>query len=241
MASFEQLDLLLGEALENMMGAAQEIRALDTQKTKEYLRHIGMATGELWGIREDVYSFRPDITRDFVSESKSDRPRFEELSKLHERAGVAEERGDFVLARTLYTELLGKSHYGWFKLLAEAGLYRTSKTKMSPTKQFSRSLTAPADFIVSAALRAALTAELIGPRGPLPRFVFRINIKIKDAKPRRALIRASLTNRWIGSPLHSVAPSARLHYADSAQLRRSAKGDKICGHSRKENPVSTNL
>jgi hypothetical protein len=75
-------------------------------------------------------------------------------------------------------------------------------------------------LIVSAALRAALTAELIGPRGPLPRFVFRINIKIKDAKPRRALIRASLTNRWSGSPLHSVAPSARLHYADSAQLRR---------------------
>ena len=36
MASFEQLDLLLGEALENMMGAAQEIRALNTEKTKEY-------------------------------------------------------------------------------------------------------------------------------------------------------------------------------------------------------------
>jgi len=38
---------------------------------------------------------------------------------------------------------------------------------------------------VSAVLRTALTAELIGPRGPLPRFVFRKNIKIKDAKPRR--------------------------------------------------------
>ena len=61
----------------------------------------------------------------------------------------------------------------------------------------------PAEPHVSAALRAALTAELIGPRGPLPRFVFRINIKIKDAKPLRALIRASLTNRLSGSPLHS--------------------------------------
>jgi hypothetical protein len=48
---------------------------------------------------------------------------------LHERAGVAEEKGDFVLARTLYAELLDKSHYGWFKLLAEAGLYRTSEKK----------------------------------------------------------------------------------------------------------------
>ncbi len=129
MASFEQLDLLLGEALENMMGAAQEIRALNTQKTKEYLRHIGMATGELWAIREDVYSFRPDITRDFVTESRSDPPRYEKLSELHLRAGVAEEEGDVVSARALYTELRNSSSYGWFKLLAEAGLYRTSKQK----------------------------------------------------------------------------------------------------------------
>ena len=129
MASFEQLDLLLGEALENMMGAAQEIRALDTQKTKEYLRHIGMATGELWAIREDVYSVRPDIKRDFVTESRSDPPRFEKLSELHQRAGVAEEEGDVVSARALYTELQNSSPYGWFKLLAEAGLYRTSKQK----------------------------------------------------------------------------------------------------------------
>ena len=42
MASFEQLDLLLGEALENMMGAAQEIRALNTEKTKE---------GKAYGVR----------------------------------------------------------------------------------------------------------------------------------------------------------------------------------------------
>jgi hypothetical protein len=129
MASFEQLDLLLGEALENMMGAAQEIRALDTEKTKEYLRHIGMATGELWAIREDIRSFRPDITREFETESRSDPPRYEKLSELHQRAGVAEEQGDFVLARALYNELLNTGHYGWFRLLAEAGLYRTLKEK----------------------------------------------------------------------------------------------------------------
>ena len=110
MASFEQLDLLLGEALENMMGAAQEIRALNTEKTKEYLRHIGMATGELLAIREDICSFRPDITRDFETESRSAPPRYEKLSELHQRAGVAEEQGDFVLARTLYNELLNTGH-----------------------------------------------------------------------------------------------------------------------------------
>jgi len=34
MASFEQLDLLLGEALENMMGAAQEIRRVTGVRLK---------------------------------------------------------------------------------------------------------------------------------------------------------------------------------------------------------------
>jgi hypothetical protein len=51
----------------------------------------------------------------------------------------------------------------------------------------------PVIFIVSAVLRTALTAELIGPRGPLARFVFRKGTK--DAKPRRALTRTALTNK----------------------------------------------
>jgi hypothetical protein len=127
MASFEQLDLLLGEALENMIGAVAEIRALNTQKTEEHLRRIGRVTTELWAIREDVYSVRPDITHDFVTELRMDPPRFEKLDELHQRAGVAEEEGDVVSARALYVELLRNSPYGWFRLLAEAGLYRTSE------------------------------------------------------------------------------------------------------------------
>ncbi len=51
-----------------------------------------------------------------------------------------------------------------------------------------------------AALWAA-PADLSSPKGPLARFVFR---EKKDAKPRRALIRAALTNRSSGSPLHSA-------------------------------------
>jgi hypothetical protein len=128
MASFEQLDLLLGEALENMMGAAAEIRALNTEYTKEGIKHIGMATLELWQIRDHIYSVRPDIKRDFVAEHERDPQRFEELNDLHISAGTAEERGDIALARTLYNDLLHRSRYGWFKLLAEAGLYRTSET-----------------------------------------------------------------------------------------------------------------
>ncbi len=131
MASFEQLDLLLGEALENMMGAAAEIRALNTEHTEEDIKHIGMATIELWAIRDRIYSVRPDIKRDFVVEIERDPQRYEELSDLHQRAGIAEESGNINLALTLYTELLRRSQYGWFKLLGEAGLYRTSKEKIA--------------------------------------------------------------------------------------------------------------
>jgi hypothetical protein len=127
MASFEHLDLLLGEALENMMGAAAEIRALDTEHTEEDIKHIGMATMELWEIRDRIYSVRPDIKRDFVVEHERETQRYEELSDLHQRAGTAEEAGNINLARTLYLELLHRSRYGWFTLLAEAGLYRTSE------------------------------------------------------------------------------------------------------------------
>jgi hypothetical protein len=133
MASFEQLDLLLGEALENMMGAAAEIRALNMEHTEENIKHIGMATLELWQIRDHIYSVRPDIKRDFVAERERDSQRFEELNDLHHRAGIAEEETDIALARTLYIELLHRSQYGWFRLLAEAGLYRTSE-KNEPHK-----------------------------------------------------------------------------------------------------------
>jgi len=128
MASLEQLDLLLGEALEKMMESVKEIRLLKSLKEKTYIRHIGNATTELWAIREDVYSTHRDIKRDFFAESEDDPQRFEVLNELNQRAKAAEEKGDFDLANSLYAELLNTSDYGWFKLLAEAGLYRSSKS-----------------------------------------------------------------------------------------------------------------
>lgn len=138
MASFEQLDLLLGEALEKMMDAAREIRLLKSTKEMTYIRHIGTATTELWAIREDVYSIHPEIKRDFFSENEKDPQRFEMLDELNRRANAAEEKGEKDLAKSLYVEMLNSSEYGWFKLLAEAGLYRTLKNiKKGPTSHFS--------------------------------------------------------------------------------------------------------
>lgn len=92
-----------------------------------------MATLELWQIRDYIYSVRPDIKRDFVAERERDPQRFDELSGLRHRAVIAEEEGDIASARTRYIELLHRSQYGWLKLLAEAGLYRTSE-KNEPNK-----------------------------------------------------------------------------------------------------------
>ena len=55
-----------------------------------------------------------------------------------------------------------------------------------PTSRFTGSpkKPAPSELCVSAALRAALTAELIGPRGPLARFVFREKKKMRNRAAR---------------------------------------------------------
>ena len=107
------------------MAAAAELRALNVEHEKEDSKRIGMATLELWRIRDRIYSLRPEVTRDIVTESRSAPQRFEDLDKLNQRATIAEKAGDTSSARASYADLLKVSRYGWFLLLAEAGLYRT--------------------------------------------------------------------------------------------------------------------
>jgi hypothetical protein len=79
----------------------------------------------LWEVGDAIYEIRPDIKRDFVTEYSNDKQRYEDLSGLHRRAAKSEEAGDYDSAINLYNELLLKSKYGFFKLLAESGLYRS--------------------------------------------------------------------------------------------------------------------
>jgi hypothetical protein len=126
MASFEHLDLLLGQALECMDEAAGEIKALSPFNQKDLLNRIGRSIVELWEVRTSVYEMKPEIKRDFVAEYSNDKLRYEKLSDIHAEAVKAEEQGDQSLAVRYYSELLSISKYGYFKLLAEAGLYRSS-------------------------------------------------------------------------------------------------------------------
>ena len=129
MVTFEHLDLLLGQALECIEEAASEIRELSLVKQKEMLKHIGRSIVELWEVRDLIYEIRPDIKRDFAKEYSKDQQRFEDLNLIQRKAAEAEKGGDYELAINIYNDLLSKSKYGFFKLLAEAGLYRSMALK----------------------------------------------------------------------------------------------------------------
>jgi hypothetical protein len=133
MGSYEHLDLLLGQALECLDDAAGEVKTLSIYNRKDLLKHIGRSIVELWEVRDAIYNIKPDIKRDFVTEYSDDKQRYENLSELHKEAVNSEEAGDYESAINLYNELLLKSKYGFFKLLAESGLYRSMFTNKGET------------------------------------------------------------------------------------------------------------
>ncbi len=124
-ASLENLDLLLGEALEYIVESSNEVRKINLLDQNQTLMRLGRAVCELWEVRDNIYQLRPDIKRDFVQEYEKDEQRFEKLNDLHKRAYEAETNAAIDEAIKLYKELLSTSSFGYFRLLAEAGLYRT--------------------------------------------------------------------------------------------------------------------
>ena len=125
MKSYEHLDLLLGQALECMDEAAGEVKALSVINQKEWLKHIGRSIVELWELRDAIYEKKPELKRDFVTEFSNDKQRYEDLHIIYRKAAEAEDSGDFDTAINHYKELLETSKFGFFKLIAEAGLYRS--------------------------------------------------------------------------------------------------------------------
>ncbi|WP_171088947.1 hypothetical protein [Usitatibacter rugosus] len=125
MASNQHLDAVIGEALECATEAAAEIRELGLAPVDRHLRSIGDAVNSLWEVREALYRAHPEVKRDFVAESEVDEARFEALCALHNRACETERAGNHAEAATLFKQLHEQSKFGFFKLCAEAGLFRT--------------------------------------------------------------------------------------------------------------------
>lgn len=128
-ASLDHLDLLLGEALENLVEAAGELKELVDLRDGDCLDMVGRVIYGIWLVRKEIYKQRPELRRDFDIEYEQDKPRFEELNRLFGEAAKAEQGGEAEAARELYTELLDRGRYGYFKLVAEAGLFRISRSR----------------------------------------------------------------------------------------------------------------
>ena len=129
MASLAHLDLVLGQSLEELVEAASEIKALNELDGKDLIRRIGNAITEIWAIREEIYRINPTLKRDFVTESEQNEERFESLNDLFHQAVKLEDNNEKDSAKELYKELLQRSRFGYFRLLAEAGLYRVMMEK----------------------------------------------------------------------------------------------------------------
>lgn len=129
MPSERHLDTLIGEALECANEAAAQVRDLRLEPLDRYLRSIGHAVNSLWEVREALYKVHPELKRDFVSEYELDETRYNSLLAIHDQAEEAERSGNLAEAARLFRQLYAQATYGFFKLCAEAGLYRTSNGK----------------------------------------------------------------------------------------------------------------
>lgn len=131
MATLEQVDLCLGESLEMLVTAAGEFKEYTSKNDfgdkNAILKNIGDAVSIIWHARNALYEKRPDLKRDFKKEYEENKQRYEDLDLIFMKARNFEKDGNFDEARKIYKELLEQSKFGYFKLLAQAGLYRCSK------------------------------------------------------------------------------------------------------------------
>ena len=126
MTSLEHIDLLLGEAIERILEASDGIKENKKLDSREHLKRIGRVVAEIWVTREEIYKIRPDLKRDFLVEYEKDQKRFEKLNEIFKSAKQLEKEVKTERAINLFKDLYETSRFGYFRLLAEAGLYRNS-------------------------------------------------------------------------------------------------------------------
>ena len=121
MATFEELDGLLAEALQCLNDAAGLVRELTQLETKPSLMHLGHAISEAWELRGHVHRIRPDLKPPFVVEYEEDRVRYNKLSEISKEAHQLEESEEFGGSG----KVLGSSHRVSARLFSNGGRSRT--------------------------------------------------------------------------------------------------------------------
>lgn len=124
MTTRKSLDLLLGEALEDLQAAASVARAIPDFDFSPVLRAVGAATVGIWDVRKTLHDAEPDLKPEFAGLYESDPELCDRLFDQLQTAAQAEARCDASDAKRLYEELLSTSPIGFFKTQAQAGLYR---------------------------------------------------------------------------------------------------------------------
>ncbi|KAA1156219.1 hypothetical protein [Pseudoalteromonas fuliginea] len=128
MDKLKSVDLLLGQAIETVVDTSKLIEDSSSLDTRKNMVDIGTAIHSLWEIRTRIYEIDPSLTPDVVNDFKSNELDFNRLDELASKAEGVEGNGDLDSARNYYMKLLKESSLNHFRLLAEAGLYRTTAT-----------------------------------------------------------------------------------------------------------------
>jgi len=130
MTTRKSLDLLLGEALEDLQAAAGAARAIPDFDFKPVLRAVGAATVGIWDVRKTLHDAEPSLEPEFVGLHESDPELCDRLFDELDTAAQAEARRDTSEAKRIYEGLLSASPIGFFKIQAQAGLYRLAQQSL---------------------------------------------------------------------------------------------------------------
>ncbi|WP_249291245.1 porphobilinogen deaminase [Campylobacter curvus] len=132
--TLEYMDIYLGEALECLDSAGAELVKYKNEsqndeklEAQELLFVVSKSITELWKAREILYERKPDLKQNFKKEFDADPKKYEELSKISQAAQKLEQDGKLKETVKKYEELLKRSNFRHFALVAQAGLYRCSK------------------------------------------------------------------------------------------------------------------
>jgi hypothetical protein len=129
MATLEQLEGLLAEALQCLDDSAGLVRELPELETNPNLKLLGHSINNIWEVREQIHSLRPDLKPPFVLEHDQDKLRYDKLDEISHQAHAAKTSGNVAQASALFARLRSSSAAGYFCMVAEAGLFRLSERK----------------------------------------------------------------------------------------------------------------
>ena len=133
MTEFERIKLYLDEVGKQNNRASNKI--LNETKNFKDIEYTILSSFYVGNGLKKIYKTYPELDDSMGAEldgSEEKRVRFEELAWLIKEGMRAESEEKFEIATKIYEELLAKAGLGYFKLEAQAGLYRCKNGKQTP-------------------------------------------------------------------------------------------------------------